>query len=101
MAKKKQKFTPEEKLNIVLEGIRGDTSVAEICRRYGIYHSDYYRWRDKVMDSAITSLKENGKKKDNPELIALKQERERLAKALLELTIEINCLKKTRFRSSA
>jgi len=91
---KKQKFTPEEKLNIVLEGMRGDITVAEICRRYGIYHTDYYRWRDKVMDGALTGLKENGKKKDNPELNAVKQEKERLEKALLELTIENQLLKK-------
>ena len=91
---KKQKFTPEEKLNIVLEGMRGDITVSEICRRYGIYHSDYYRWRDKIIDGAITGLKENGKKKDNPEMIALEQEKERLEKALLELTIENQLLKK-------
>lgn len=63
MGKKKRKFTPQEKLEIVLEGMRGDILVAEICRRYGIYHSDYYRWREKVMDGAIAGLKENGKKK--------------------------------------
>jgi len=94
MSKKKRKFTPQEKLEIVLEGMRGDTSVAEICRRYGIYHSDYYRWREKVMDGAIASLKENGKKKNDPEIKSLKEEKERLEKALLELTIENQLLKK-------
>lgn len=94
MSKKKHKFTPQEKLEIVLEGMRGDTSVAEICRRYGIYHSDYYRWRKNVMDGAITSLKENGKKKNDPEIKNLKEEKERLEKALLELTIENQLLKK-------
>jgi len=94
MAKKKRKFTLQEKLDIVLEGVRGDISVAEICRRYGIYHTDYYRWREKVLDGAIAGLKENGKKKEDPELIDLKQEKERLERALLELTIENQLLKK-------
>lgn len=94
MGKKKHKFTPPQKLDIVLEGIRGDASVAEICRRHGIYHSDYYRWREKVLTGAIAGLKENGKKKNNTEINNLKQEKERLEKTLLELTIENQLLKK-------
>jgi transposase-like protein len=43
---KRRKWTPEEKMNIVLTGLKGDVSVAELCRRYNISQTLYYRWRD-------------------------------------------------------
>ncbi len=52
MVKKKKQFSSDEKLQIVMEGMRQDTTLTEVCRRYGVYHSDYYRWRDRVFSGA-------------------------------------------------
>jgi transposase len=41
----RRKFSPEEKVRIVLEGLRGEQSVSELCRREGIAANLYYRWR--------------------------------------------------------
>jgi transposase len=41
----RRKFAPEEKVRIVLEGLRGEQSVSELCRREGIAANLYYRWR--------------------------------------------------------
>ena len=41
----RRKFSPEEKVRIVLEGLRGEQSVSELCRREGIAANIYYRWR--------------------------------------------------------
>ena len=40
----RRKFSPEEKIRIVLEGLRGEQSVSELCRREGIASNLYYRW---------------------------------------------------------
>jgi transposase len=40
----RRKFTAEEKIRIVLEGLKGETSIAELCRREGIVSNLYYRW---------------------------------------------------------
>ncbi|MHC4718416.1 MAG: transposase [Planctomycetota bacterium] len=45
-------FTPEEKLAIVLEGLRGDTEVSAVCRRHGISSNRFYKWRDRVFSGA-------------------------------------------------
>lgn len=51
--------SPEEKLAIVLEGIKGDISVSEICRKYGIAQSLYYKWRDKFFEGGKKALTTN------------------------------------------
>ena len=43
----RRKFSPEEKIRIVLEGLRGEQSISELCRREGIAANLYYRWTDK------------------------------------------------------
>ncbi|MDI6841171.1 MAG: transposase [bacterium] len=43
---KRNKYTPKQKLEIVLEGLRGQVSITELCRKYGITSSIYYKWRD-------------------------------------------------------
>ena len=42
--KTRRKYSSEEKIRIVLEGLRGETSIAEICRREGINTNLYYKW---------------------------------------------------------
>lgn len=69
-----KRLSPQEQLRIVLEGLRGDASLSELCRREniypvvlnnGIYPNEYYRMKDKVISGAIESLKNNRKKKDD------------------------------------
>ncbi len=53
-------FTAERKLRIVLEGLRDDRPVAEVCRAHGVGEAVYYRWRDDVLDGATRRLAEQG-----------------------------------------
>ena len=46
----RRKYSAEEKIRIVLEGMRGEHSVAELCRREGIAQSQYYSWSKDFMD---------------------------------------------------
>ena len=40
----RKRYTTEEKIRIVLEGIKGESTIAELCRREGINENSYYRW---------------------------------------------------------
>lgn len=45
---KRRQWTSKEKLNIVLQGLKGEISVAELCNRHQISQSQYYKWRDRL-----------------------------------------------------
>jgi transposase len=47
----RRKFSPEEKIRIVLEGLRGEQSVADLCRREGIASNLYYRWSKDFLEA--------------------------------------------------
>jgi transposase-like protein len=84
---------PEEKLRIVLEGIRAG-NISELCRREGICPKDYYRYRDKVMEGALEALRRNGRKKRDPEKESLNKEIEHLKEIIISQAGEIELLKK-------
>jgi len=84
------RFTPEQKFNIVLESLRGDRSISEICRENGIAQSLFYKWRDKFFEGAKSAFSSRMKAVNghDAELRQLKQ-------VIGELTIENQILKKT------
>jgi transposase len=53
---KRRKIDPETKMAAVLEGLRGESSVADMCRKYQISESLYYRWRDKFLEAGNRAL---------------------------------------------
>ncbi len=60
MNKQRRQFTPEFKLEIVLEGLRGEKAIAQICRERDITDSLYYSWRDQFLERAPTLFAELG-----------------------------------------
>jgi len=50
----------EEKLAIVLEGLKESTNITELCRNHGISQATYYNWRDKFFEGGKTALAGNG-----------------------------------------
>ena len=54
--KTRRKFSSEEKIRIVIDGLRGETSVAELCRKEGIAQNLYYRWSCDFMESGKKRL---------------------------------------------
>ena len=63
---------PKEKLRIVIEGLRAE-NISELCRQEGVRPTDYYRYREKVMEGALEALRRKGQKKRDPEKEALKE----------------------------
>lgn len=87
---KKRNWTVEEKLAIVLEGLKGKRSVADICLEHEFSQALYYRWRDKFLEAGKKGLV-NGGSDDN----FYKAEIERLQKIIGKQAIQIEILKKT------
>ena len=84
---------PKEKLRIVFEGIKVE-NISELCRREGISPKDYYRYRDKVVESALDGLRQNGRKKRDSEKESLNKEIEHLKGIIVSQAGEIELLKK-------
>ena len=87
---KQRKWTAEEKLAIVIEGLKEKRSVADICREHQISQTLYYRWRDRFLEAGKKGLV-NGTSEDN----IYKAEIERLQKIIGKQAIQIEILKKT------
>lgn len=62
---KSKVFTSDEKFSIVLEAVKGNTDITELCRKNGISSSLFYKWRDKFFEGAKKELTtSNGKIRD-------------------------------------
>ena len=66
----RRKYSGEEKIRIVLEGLRGEESIAELCRREGISQSVYYRWSKEFLEAGKQRLVGNTKREASSEDVA-------------------------------
>jgi transposase-like protein len=88
---KRRKIDSETKLAAVMEGLRGESSIAEICRKYQISESLYYRWRDKFLEAGSRALaSRNG---SDPEA-AVKAKISELERIIGKQAVKIEILKK-------
>jgi transposase len=92
----RRRFGADEKIRIVLEGLRGEISVSELCRREGIYPSIYYRWSKGFLEAGKNGLTlDTRRDATKVEVLRLKEENEALKRALAEGILEIQRLKKS------
>jgi transposase len=92
----RRKFTPEEKIRIVLEGFRRDTPIRDLCRREGIRPSTYYAWLKDFMEAGKERLtRDTVRDATRTEVQELKHENERLKQLVAELSLQVHVLKKT------
>jgi len=90
------KYSSEEKIRIVIEGMRGETSIAELCRREGIAQNLYYRWSKDFMESGKKRLDGDTMREANTsEVESLKKENAQLKEAVAELLLQNRTLKKS------
>jgi len=86
----------EDKIRIVLEGLRGEHSIAAICRREGIAESLYYSWSKGFLEAGKKRLAGNtARSATGDEVKALRRESRDLKEALADLTLENRLLKKS------
>ncbi len=92
----RRKFGAEEKIRIVLEGLRGEVSVSELCRQEGIAPTLYYRWSKAFLDSGKNGLtRDTRRDATTGEVLRLKEENETLKRALAESVLDVLRYKKS------
>jgi transposase len=94
----RRKFPAEEKIRIVMEGIRAEVSVSELCRREGIAPTVYYKWLKDFMEAGRGRLRGDSQRQATAEEVkGLRQENERLKQLVAELSLDNMVLKKSPF----
>ena len=92
----RRKFNAEEKIRIVLAGLRGEDSIAEICRREGIHQNLYYKWSKEFLEAGKKRLTGGTEREaGSNEVKALRTESAQLKEALAEVLLENRLLKKS------
>jgi transposase len=94
----RRKFPAEEKIRIVMEGVRAEVSVSELCRREGIAPTVYYKWLKDFMEAGKARLRgDTQRQATSEEVKGLHQENERLKQLVAELSLDNMVLKKSQF----
>ena len=89
-------YSAEEKIRIVLDGLRGEDSIAELCRREGINQNLYYRWSKEFLEAGKKRLAgDTAREATSEEVKGLRREAVALKEVVAELTLENRLLKKS------
>ena len=91
----RRQFSAEEKIRIVLSGLRGEDSIAELCRREGIVQNLYYRWSKEFLDGKKRLAGDTARAATSDEVKELRREAGALKEVVAELTLENRLLKKS------
>lgn len=92
----RRKITAEEKIRIVLEGLKGEDSISEICRREGIAPSMYYKWSKGFLEAGKRQLNGDTRREaTSDDVVDLRRENEQLKQLVAELSLSNRVLKKS------
>ena len=92
----RRKFTPEEKIRIVLEGFRHEVPIRDLCRREGIRPNVYYAWLRDFMEAGKENLaRDTVRDATKLEVAELKRQNESLKQLVADLSLKVHILKKT------
>jgi len=94
--KTRRKFNSEEKIRILLEGLKGEDSIAAICRRERIAPSVYYKWSQAFLQAGKRRLTgDTIREADSDEVSELRRENEQFKQLVAELSLKNRVLKKS------
>ena len=89
-------YSAEEKIRVVLDGLRGEMSISELCRREGIAESVYYKWSKDFLEAGKKRLAgDTARAANTDEVKTLRQESRDLKEVVAEQTLELRLLKKS------
>jgi transposase len=92
----RRRFPVEEKVRIVMEGVRGELPVAELCRREGIHPTIYYKWLKDFLEAGKARMRGDSLREATTEEVkSLRQENERLKQLVADLSVANMLLKKS------
>ena len=94
--KARRLFTSEQKILIVMEAIRGETTVTEICRKYGIHQTLFYKWNKRFLEAGKKRLQgDTAREATTDEVLELKRENARLKEMVADLMLRYDIVKKS------
>ena len=94
--KTRKQYSAEEKIRIVLDGLRGESSIAELCRREGIAESIYYKWSKDFLEAGKQRLAgDTARAASTDQVRDLRREARDLKEVVAEQTLELRLLKKS------
>ena len=94
--KTRKQYSAEEKIRIVVSGLRGEESIAALCRREGIAESLYYSWSKEFLEAGKRRLSgDTARQATSPEVKELRSESLALKECVADLTLENRLLKKS------
>ena len=89
-------FSPEQKIQIVIEGMRGEQSLAALCRKYGIHENNYYNWSKDFMEAGKKRLNgDTQRDATTNEVKELREQNAELKDLVAELSLQVKMLKKS------
>ena len=92
----RKKYSSEEKIRIVLEAMRGEESIAELCRREGLNQNVYYRWSKEFLEAGKQRLAGDIKREaSSSEVTDLKKENDQLKRLIADIMLKNDVLKKS------
>jgi transposase len=92
----RKQYSAEEKIRIVLDGLRGEHSIAELCRREGIAESMYYTWSKEFLEAGKRRLAgDTARAATSSEVTDLRREARALKEVVAEQALELRLLKKS------
>src|SRR5580700_2509213 len=92
----RRQYSAEEKVRIVIAGLRGEDSIAELCRKEGINQNLYYRWSKEFLEAGKKRLAgDTAGEATNDEVKGLRTEAQQLKELLAEVLLENRLLKKS------
>ena len=92
----RRQYSAEEKIRIVLDGLRGEDSIAELCRREGINQNLYYRWSKEFLEAGKKRLAgDTAREATSEEVKGLRRQAGELKEVVAELMLENRLLKKS------
>ena len=94
--KARKLYSSEQKILIVMEALRGESSVAEICRKHGIAESMFYKWNKEFMEAGKKRLAgDTSREATSDEVTELRKENQRLKEMVADLMLRYDIVKKS------
>jgi transposase len=89
-------FSSEQKITIVMEALRAEMSIAELCRKYAINESQFYKWNKEFLEAGKKRLAgDTTREATSDEVIDLRKENQRLKEAVADLVLRYDIVKKS------
>ena len=94
--KTRRVFTAEQKILVVMEALRAETSIAELCRKYAIQESTFYKWNKEFIEAGKKRLSgDTTREATSDEVALLREENRKLTETVADLVIRYDIIKKS------